>query len=392
MPLLLALAAPAASAQEVGAVRPDSACTPVTRWTTTRHFLFPEVVVPAGSGWLLLGQSTYAYDEADPRDTARADTSIAGVYVAEAGPARAVRRPPNATSFTFPRALPRSASGTDVIWGEETAVATSVMAARLDSGRWSEPHLVVRLPAGTTIARGSASELFAIGDRAYFAVVRRTPGQKPTVHVFTDSGPTFAAREVPLPFIGMDAIDLGHDGNRLVLMISAVANDPTPPGVVTRAYTWVLRQTESGWSAPLRVGGTGVHSAAFPTILWGRGPLIVAWVVEAPTRRLEWRAILPNGTLGPLQALAGPAWIQRANAPHDDLLAVRETDGTARVLRLRPDGYDELPLPESPPGPPPVVAGARGAPFVIVPREDDSAHVPPATLAGVALSCAVRRH
>ncbi len=127
-----------------------------------------------------------------------------------------------------------------------------------------------------------------------------------------------------------------------------------------------------------------------PQLVRSGHSLIAAWLTDDPERSLVWRDVSRGRPLGLINRIGRIGVITQGEAPFADLLSLVSSEGLARIVRLRPDGYDLRP--ESPVTAlmAPVIAGTREQPWAVSIAVSDT---PPGLVRLVAydLRCALLR-
>ena len=377
------------------------ACTAVAPWHFPSEFYAAPVGVRAVStSVLVIGQPAYRFALDEAGKYRSVDTAVAGMQVSRDGTLRAFARPSSARAFVHPRIVSRSKHRTDVVWSEPDFSAGGIYGegphllrvGTLVDGDWHDIRELGTFDLNTALTRDMGSDLRTVAGVSYMAF----PDEEPisgirSIVLLSDSGGRWATRKLDFRMFVTGATELGDDAGTLAAIFTGIPRDH-PLYLDSHAATlWLARRERDGWSRAIEIGGDGSMAVRQPKLVRTGGTLIAAWLVADTVMTLEWRDVTRGRALGPLNRIAGIGVITQGQAPFADLLSLVSIEGMARVVRLRPDGYDlitefsvEAPLA-------PVVAGTREQPWVLSVERSETPDPGPFRLVARDLRCALRR-
>lgn len=377
-------------------------CVPAPAWwLPSTHYSAPGFVLWRSDSLWVLGSPS---SEIRPDERGRpfiADTSFAGILVLPNGTVRKIPWPGDARDMLHPRGTydPR---GPEVLWGEALPSAPrprplSVMhrlrVARLAGDRWTSVTEIGDVDNELSFARSTASDVVRSASGVRYFVFRTDLDANWSQHlgVASDSGGRWRIHAFALPMASFAAFDLAFDAERLTVLFAGLPRTIPPGRGSYHQSLWMSRLESDGWSVPVNVAGDGSVGIGSPRLLPSPTGLIAAWVVRDAEPVLQWQRFESGRLTGPVNHLAGVGLIWSGQDPYRDLISAIAPDGSARILRLRADGYDLIAEIPTLSGMPPTIAQVRGQPWAFTAERHQ---VPdPGTIHLVAydLHCAVLR-
>lgn len=377
-----------------------AACVPSPPWNfPSEYFVSPTAVRAVGESILIVGEPGYRFRPGASGEASIADSTVAAMLVSRDGGVRIIPRPAGARAFVHPRIVPRSGGRFDVLWSEPGADSSPVFAATtqiihvstLADMTWQGRTTIGRFEMMAQLTREMGSDLVTIGGVSYLAFPDETASpQSSRLVLLSDSG----GRWNVIPWIPAlrhtVAAELGEDSGDLVAVFSGTTPEvPTEPRVISPTV-WIARRANGRWAGLQQVGGDQRSIVRYPKLVRRGDALIAAWLISDGEPALEWREVTAGRPLGQLHRLEGIVKMSQGQAPFRDVLSLITLQGTSRIVRLRPDGLDDV---ASVPvlGPfPPVVVGTLERPWALTVAETAPADPGPFRIVAHDLRCALR--
>lgn len=380
---------------------PAPACVPLPPWNfPSEYYVSPTAVRAVGESMLVVGEPGYRFGPSASGDAAIADSTVAAMLVSRDGGLRVMQRPAGASAFVHPRVVPRSAGGFDVLWSEPIADSSPVFAAKpqmvhvstLTDATWKSRTTIGRFEMSAQLTREMGSDLVTVGGVTYLAFPDETASpERSRLVLLSDSGGRWRA----IPWIpglrSTGSAELGEDSGDLVTVFLGITPE-RPPGPSTISQSvWLARRANGRWAGLQEVGGDRRSNVQYPKLVRHGDALIAAWLIADGEPALEWREVTAGRPLGSLHRMDGIAKMSQGQAPFRDVLSLITLQGTSRIVRLRPDGLDDVAsIPVIAPFPP-VVAGTLERPWALTVAETAPGETGPFRIVAHDLRCALRR-
>lgn len=393
---LLALAPTDARAQA-----PAPACSPSPPWNfTSEYYVSPTAVRAVGESMLVVGEPGYRFGRRVSGDAVIADSTIAAMLVSRDGGLRVIPRPAGASAFVHPRLVPRSGGRFDVLWSEPSADSSPVSGAitqlvhvsTLADMAWQSRTTLGRFEMFAQLTREMGSDLVTVGGVTYLAFPDETASpESQRLVLLSDSGGRWSAIPWLPGLASTGSAELGEDAGGLVAVFLGI-NPERPAGQGSVSQTvWIARRANGRWGGLQEIGGDRQSSVQYPKLVRRGDALVAAWLIADGEPSLEWREVTAGRPLGPLHRIDGIAKMSQGQAPFRDVLSLITLQGTSRIVRLRPDGLDDVAsIPVIAPFPP-VVAGTLERPWALTVAETAPGETGPFRLVAHDLRCALRR-
>ena len=366
----------------------------------SQYSVAPTSVRAVGRSLLVIGAPAYRFETGPDGALVVADTMVAGLLLSPSGSSRAIMRPASARAFVHPRIVPRSRHRTDVVWSEPDfgtgggngASPYLLRAGTLVDGTWSDIKALGRFDLNSELSREVGSDLVTVAGVSYMAFPDEVPltGERRII-VLSDSGGTWSTSVLRFDLSTTGATELGDDSGVLVAIFLGMPNGRPVERLSRTSTVWLARRERDGWTEATQVGGDEIVSIQYPTLVRRGRSLIAAWISYTDVPALEWREVTGGAAPGPIQRIDGVAKLTQGQAPFRDVLSLIATDGSARVVRLRPDGFDvlaqmQLLLPLGP-----VVAGTLERPWGLTFEMIEKPDPGPYRVVAHDFRCALRR-
>jgi hypothetical protein len=376
----LALGSLTAIASPLGAQA--RACTAAAPWEMPiGKYAAPIAVREFGAGLLVLGTPSYSLRVAGDGTFAIADSGMAGYVFPRTRDPVLVPKPTESLAFVQPRIVSVRGQEADLLWtaprgdiGDQSGTPTELWTGTWSRRGWREVRRIAQVLVLGLMDRQLTTDLIALGEDRVMAFIERDPveGSGAITLLWRRNG-RWTLERLDLAMLGASSVAIAEDRGELVLAFVAGSMDLMPPdGGSTTGVLWLSRHTARGWTTPRWIGGDGARFLSEPKLLRSGEDLLVSWTESRDPVGLKWRRLEADGRLGTIQALAGVVDVTQGEFPFRELLTTVSSDGTARLVRLRADGYSLISVVPSAGGFVPVVAGALRRPFaltVLVPEE-----------------------
>ena len=379
----------------------SAVCTTAAPWRLpSQVYVAPIAVRALGRSLLIVGDPAYRFATDADGAPIVADSMLAGLRTTPGDSVISIGRPASSRAFVQPRIVPRTETSTDVVWsepdfldgGRPSAGPHRLHVGTLTNGRWSGLQFLGRFELNTLLTREVGSDLVTVGGVTYMAFpdeVFRTAERR--IVLLSDSGGRWATTVLRFDLATTGATELGDDSGVLTAIFLGQPQERPVDRLSRTSTVWLARRTPDGWTRAVQIGGDEVATIQYPKLVRHGSSLIAAWLSSTGEPALEWREVTHGAAPGPLRRLEGISSITQGQAPFRDLLSLRSTDGTSRVVQLRRDGYDRIFDVPSGAQIEPVVVGTRERPWALAIELLEPPAPGPYRLVAHDLHCALRR-
>lgn len=364
------------------------------------HVVAPTVVRWWGDDLVLFGdRAVEMYRESSGQLRIR-DSVAVGLRIPRGrGVPVLIPRPVPGEAFEFSRAFASDGALT-MLWGvpvdsapEHGLERHDLRVGRWDGVRWKEVQTLGRFTMRSGFAPQTSSELVTLGGVRYFAmVVEDTVRPFSRVAIVSDSGGRWRAHAFDIGLRGLSAVALGVTQGRLVLNVLGIPMSMPAGRTRHLAVPYVTRLDGERWTPAIALGGSPDSHHFFPKLFDTPGGLIAAWTsILDDGQTLHWRKVSLGAPPGPVHVMHGTGFITQGQPPFQDVVSVLTLEGRAKILRLRPDGFDEFEEFRLAGSFAPAVGGSADRPIAAYPVLDDPADAGGGHVELRDLRCALRR-